>query len=210
MAKPPGDDVGETRRTALPKSAICAYNKFRQSVAPPPTRTPAMKAIARWIELIIFSSRWLVVPFLFGLIAGLLALIFKFGVKLIDFVEQIRTSEPTDVIVSILGLVDLTLTANLIVIVICSSYENFVAPIDYAEHPNWPPGLIRIGFSGLKQKLLGSIVAIAAVNALEWFADIDRHADSVKLGWVVGILLSFAVAMLVLALADRISADNKH
>jgi uncharacterized protein (TIGR00645 family) len=93
--------------------------------------------------------------------------------------------------------------------VICSSYENFVRPIDYAKHPDWPHGLIRIGFSGLKQKLLGSIVAIAAVNVLEWFTDIDRHADSVKLAWVVAILLAFAVATLVLAIADRIgSADQ--
>jgi uncharacterized protein (TIGR00645 family) len=83
-----------------------------------------------------------------------------------------------------------------------------VAPIDYAEHPNWPPGLVRIGFAGLKQKLLGSIVAIAAVNVLEWFADIDRHADSVKLGWVVAILLTFAVAMLLLAIADRVGGEG--
>ena len=102
-------------------------------------------------------------------------------------------------------MVDLSLTANLLLIVICSSYENFVARIDSADHTHWPDGLIRIGFSGLKQKLLGSIVAIAAVNVLEWFMDIDRSVDNVKLGWVVGILLTFAVAMLVLAIADRLS-----
>jgi uncharacterized protein (TIGR00645 family) len=118
-----------------------------------------MKQIARFIELIVFGSRWLVVPFLFGLIIGLAALIIKFGIKLVDFALRVAAAEPTEVIVGLLGLVDLTLTANLIVIVICSSYENFVAPIDYAEHPNWPPGLVRIGFPGLKQKLLGSIVA---------------------------------------------------
>jgi uncharacterized protein (TIGR00645 family) len=168
-----------------------------------------MNQIARFIELIVFGSRWLVVPFLFGLVVGLFALIIKFGIKLVDFALHVAAAEPTEVIVGLLGLVDLTLTANLIVIVICSSYENFVAPIDYAEHPNWPPGLVRIGFSGLKQKLLGSIVAIAAVNALEWFADIDRQADSVKLGWVVAILLTFAVAMLVLAIADRVSGESK-
>jgi uncharacterized protein (TIGR00645 family) len=164
-----------------------------------------MNQIARIIELIVFGSRWLVVPFLFGLIVGLAALIFKFGVKLVDFVLNVPAADSTQMIVGLLSLVDLTLTANLIVIVICSSYENFVAPIDYPEHPNWPPGLVRIGFAGLKQKLLGSIVAIAAVNVLEWFADIDRQADSVKLGWVVGILLAFALAMVVLAAADRLS-----
>jgi uncharacterized protein (TIGR00645 family) len=168
-----------------------------------------MNQIARWIERIVFGSRWLVVPFLFGLIAGLAALIFKFGMKLVDFMLQLTTATPTEIIVGLLGLVDLTLTANLVVIVICSSYENFVAPIESAEHPNLPTGLVRIGFAGLKQKLLGSIVAIAAVNALEWFADIDRQADSVKLGWVVGILLAFAVAMLVLAAADRLSQGSE-
>ena len=72
-------------------------------------------------------------------------------------------------------------------------------------------GLIKIGFSDLKEKLLDSIVAIAAVNVLEWFMDIDRHADNVKLTWVVGILIAFAVAMLVLAIADRVStAGNRH
>jgi uncharacterized protein (TIGR00645 family) len=65
--------------------------------------------------------------------------------------------------------------------------------------------LIRIGFSGLKQKLLGSIVAIAAVNVLEWFMDIERQVDNTKLAWLVGILLAFAVAMLILAIADRAS-----
>src|SRR5580700_12081690 len=104
-----------------------------------------MKSIARWIELIVFSSRWLVVPFLFGLIVGLAALLFKFIVKLADFVVQVRAAEPADVIVGILNLVDLTLTANLIVIVICSSYENFLAPIDTAAHPSWPEGLVKIG-----------------------------------------------------------------
>jgi uncharacterized protein (TIGR00645 family) len=167
-----------------------------------------MNPIVRLIESIVFGSRFLIVPFLFGLIVGLAALIYKFAAKLVEFVVHVSAGEATEAIVGLLGLVDLTLTANLIVIVICSSYENFVAPTNYAEHPNWPPGLVRIGFAGLKQKLLGSIVAIAAVNALEWFADIDRHADSTKLAWVVGILLAFAVAMLVLALADRLSTGG--
>jgi len=167
-----------------------------------------MNRIERGIESIIFNSRWLVAPFLFGLIVGLAALLYKFISKLIDFVVQMRTAAPSDVILGILNLVDLTLTANLIVIVMCSSYENFLAPIDPAKHPTWPEGLVKIGFSGLKQKLLGSIVAIAAVNVLEWFMDIDQHADNTKLSWVVGILIALAAAMLILALADRLSSGS--
>jgi uncharacterized protein (TIGR00645 family) len=175
----------------------------------PELRTPR---VVRWIELVLFGSRWLVAPFLLGLVAGLAGLLYKFLFKLKDFILQVGSADSKEIIVDILGLVDLTLTANLIVIVICSSFENFIRPINTGDHPDWPKGLVRIGFSGLKQKLLGSIVAIAAVNALEWFSDIDRHADSVKLGWVVGILLAFAVAMLVLAVADRVAegGDKGH
>ena len=169
-----------------------------------------MNQIVRWIERVAFSSRWLVVPFLLGLIVGLAALIFKFALKLVEFVLRLQAADSTEIITGLLGLVDLTLTANLVVIVICSSYENFVAPIDDAEHPGWPPGLVRIGFAGLKQKLLGSIVAIAAVSVLEWFADIDRQADSAKLAWVVAILLTFAITMVLLAIADRLSSDGRQ
>jgi uncharacterized protein (TIGR00645 family) len=166
--------------------------------------------MARFVEAIVFNSRWLVAPFLLGLVVGLAALALKFLIKLFDFVMQIPAAPPADVIVGILTLVDLTLIANLIVIVICSSYENFLTKPDSTKHPDWPEGLMNIGFSGLKQKLLGSIAAIAAVNVLEWFMDIERHADNTKLAWVVGILLAFAVSMLILAIADRLSYPNEN
>ncbi len=163
------------------------------------------------IEWLFFTSRWLMAPFLLGLIFGLGGLLYKFCVKLIEFLSELKISADSEVIVGVLSLIDLSLTANLILIVICSSYENFVRPINVADHPEWPDGLIRIGFSGLKQKLLGSIVAITAVQVLEWFMHIDKNAEPMKLAWVVGILLAFAVTMLILALADRVSADvAKH
>jgi uncharacterized protein (TIGR00645 family) len=169
-----------------------------------------MNHIRRAIETVILQSRWLVAPFLLGLIIGLGALVYTFMIKLVAFLTMARIGSEEEVIVGILKLVDLSLTANLLLIVICSGYENFVARIDPAAYANRPEGLIGIGFSGLKQKLLGSIVAIAAVNVLEWFMDIDRNVDNIKLGWVVGILLAFAVAMLVLALADRLTDGEKR
>jgi uncharacterized protein (TIGR00645 family) len=164
-----------------------------------------MNRIMRGIDLVVLQSRWLVVPFLLGLVIGLGALLYAFIIKLVELVIKVPRIPEDEVIVGVLKLVDFSLMANLLLIVICSSYENFVARIDSADHVRWPEGLVGIGFPGLKQRLLGSIVAIAAVNVLEWFMDIDRNVDNVKLGWVVGILLAFAVAMLVLALADRLS-----
>jgi uncharacterized protein (TIGR00645 family) len=165
-----------------------------------------MNWLGRAIETVILQSRWIIAPFLLGLVAGLLALLYTFILKLASFLTSAPGASEDQIIVGILKLVDLSLTANLLIIVICSGYENFVARIDPADHMNWPAGLIGIDFAGLKQKLLGSIVAIAAVNVLEWFMDIDRSTDSIKLAWVVGILMAFALAMLVLAIADRIAS----
>ena len=97
-----------------------------------------MNWILRALEVIIFNSRWLVVPFLLGMIVGLAALLYTFVIKLAELLIHVPAATLDEVIVAVLKLVDLSLIANLIVIVICSSYENFVAPIDPTEHPNWP------------------------------------------------------------------------
>ena len=169
-----------------------------------------MNQIGRAIEMIISQSRWLIVPFLIGLVVGLAALAYSFVLKLATFLSSVRTATEDEVIVGVLKLVDLSLTASLLLIVIGAGYMNYVSRVDPSEHSSWPPGLIGIGFSDLKQKLLGSIIAIAAVNVLEWFMDIDRSVDNTKLGWVVGILLAFALAMLMLAIADRVGNSHKH
>jgi uncharacterized protein (TIGR00645 family) len=169
-----------------------------------------MNWILRAIELVIFNSRWLLAPFLLGLIVGLAVLLYTFIIKFAELLVHVPLATLDEVVVGVLKLLDISLIANLVVIVICSSYENFVAPIDRREHPNWPGGLIGIGFSGLKQRLLGSIVAIVAVSVLDWFMDIERSADNLKLAWVVGILIAFAIAMLVLAMADRLSSAGEN
>jgi uncharacterized protein (TIGR00645 family) len=167
----------------------------------------SVKPVIRLIERTVFGSRWLVMPFLFGLIVGLAALLVKFVAKLVDLIVLVYgAADLSEVLVAILGLVDLTLTANLILIVICSSYDNFIAPV--GDHPEWPQGLVKIGFSGLKQKLLASIVAITAVSVLEWFMDIDRQPDGTKLVWVVAMLLAFATTALILAAADRLAGGD--
>ena len=160
--------------------------------------------------MIISQSRWLIVPFLVGLVVGLAALAYTFILKLAAVLSLVGTVPEDEMIVGVLKLVDLSLTANLLLIVISAGYMNYVSRVDPSEHSSWPPGLIGIGFSDLKQRLLGSILAIAAVNALEWFMDIDRSVDNTKLSWVVGILIAFALAMLMLAIADRVGNSHKH
>ena len=92
---------------------------------------------------------------------------------------------------------------------IFSSYENFIRRIDAAAHPDWPEGLTQVDFGALKQKLLGSIVAIAAVDALAWYFDLEKEPDTSKLVWVLAFPVTFAVVMLLLAVADRLTGLRK-
>jgi uncharacterized protein (TIGR00645 family) len=157
------------------------------------------------MEGVVLGSRWLLVPFLLGMIVGLATLLCTLIAENADLLLHLDAAAQDEIIVGILKLVDLALIANLVVIVICSSYENFIAMVNESEHPGWPRGILGTGFAGLNQRLLGSIVAIVAVNVLEWFLDIGRSADHHKLVWLVGVLIAFAVIMLLVAFADRLS-----
>lgn len=154
------------------------------------------------IAAAIFVSRWLVAPFLLGLAACLLLIIFRFFADLYELALQIVGLSWHDLVVGVLNLVDLTLTANLVLIVIFSTYENYLSKVESDEHQTWPPGLVNINFSVLKQKLLGSIAGIAAVDALAWYLDLEKYSDTSKLGWALAFPLLFVVAMVMVAIAD--------
>jgi uncharacterized protein (TIGR00645 family) len=99
------------------------------------------------------------------------------------------------------------LTANLVLIVVFSGYENFIRKVE--DHSSLPEGLTAIDFGALKQRILGSIAVIAAVDSLAWYLDIEKEADSVKLGWVISFPLMFVAAMLMLAIADRLGSRDQ-
>jgi uncharacterized protein (TIGR00645 family) len=90
------------------------------------------------VEAAIFNSRWLLAPFYLGLVISLLVLLLKFLRILYDFVTHAWGASESDIILGVLSLIDVTLTANLVAIVVFSGYENFVSRIDPAGHPDWP------------------------------------------------------------------------
>ena len=161
----------------------------------------------RAVEAVIFASRWILAPFYLGLIVALLIVLFKFLVELWHLVERFPSMSETDIILAVLSLIDISFLANLILIVVFSGYENFVSRLEVDSHdrPEW---MTTIDFSGLKQKLLTSIVAISAIQVLKSFMNIEQY-DSMKLGWVVGIHLVFVTSMLMLALSDRLGESVK-
>lgn len=170
-----------------------------------------MPRFERVIEAILFHSRWTLAPFYLGLALCLLLMLFHFGRELIHFIATIPAAKEADVILGVLALIDLTFTANLVLIVIFSGYENFVSKFDTGDHdrPDW---MTKVDFGGLKQKLMTSIVAISAIQVLKAFMNIEQAAgapDTTKLAWLVGIHVLFLGSLLTVVIADRISDPGK-
>jgi uncharacterized protein (TIGR00645 family) len=170
--------------------------------------SPALKRVGRGFESILFNSRWLMAPFYLGLVISLAVLLIKFCMMLWEFVLHVPNAKETDIILGVLSLIDLSLTGNLILIVVFSGYENFVSRIDPAGHPDWPDWMTKVNFAGLKQKLLASIVAISAIQVLKAFMNIDAVFDPSRLAWLVAVLLAFVISALLLALSDRWGSDQ--
>jgi uncharacterized protein (TIGR00645 family) len=163
----------------------------------------------RYIQASIFFSRWLLAPFLLGLLLCLLVLMYRFFGDLYALALQAPSLNWHDTVTSVLNLVDLALTANLVLIVIFSGYENFVRRINAADYPDWPEGLTQVNFSELKQRLLASVVVIAAVDALAWYFDLEKGADTSRLVWVIGFPVMLVAVMLMMAIADRVARRDR-
>lgn len=172
----------------------------------PETKQPL---IERSIEQAIFASRWLMAPIYVGLIVCLGILIVTFFRELVTALPSVMTLEETDVILLILTLVDLSLAGNLVLIILFSGYENFVSKIDAAQgakdRPEW---MGTLDFSGLKIKLIASIVAISGIHLLKSFMNIGS-ADKDDLFWLIVVHMTFVVSGLLLALMDWI-VEKSH
>lgn len=171
--------------------------------------TPS-KHVENALEKTIFASRWLLAPFYLGLAASLLVLLVKFAAELWHLLHGAFVLTESDVILGVLALVDLSLTASLLIIVIFSGYENFVSRIDHSGHQDWPAWMGTIDFSGLKLKLLSSIVAISAIQLLKQFMSVKTVTPENErvLFWLVVIHVVFVVSSVLLALSDRISGHG--
>ena len=169
---------------------------------------PTLKRVENGLESVLFNGRWLMAPFYLGLVVSLAVLLYKFLLMLWEFILHAPAAKETDIILGVLSLIDVSLTGNLILIVVFSGYENFVSRIDAGGHPDWPEWMTKVDFAGLKQKLLASIVAISAIQVLKAFMNIDAAFDAQKMSWLVAVHLVFVISALVLALSDRWGGDH--
>lgn len=168
-----------------------------------------MKRFELLLESIIFNSRWLLAPFFVGLIFVILALLVKFFKELAKLTLNIFNLTSDQTIISILTLVDTSLIAILLLIIIFSGYENFVSKIAFGEHEDRPMWMGKVGFSDLKLKLIGAIVAISAVELLKAFINIHQLTN-VQLSWKLGIHLAFVISGVLFALTDLLVSKKER
>lgn len=167
-----------------------------------------------FLEALMFNSRWLLAPFYIGMIGGIVLLLVKFTQEFFHIVTHIFTATESEFILALLTLVDISLIANLLLIIIFSGYENFVSKIDTAGHEDRPSWMGKVDFSGLKLKLIASIVAISAIELLKGFVKVDQASPedlawNGPLSWKVIIHVVLVLSGVMFALMDRL-ATTEH
>ena len=168
----------------------------------------SLNSIEKYFEKFLFSSRWLLAPFYLGLMFGVFILLIKFFKSLFATLTSIGSMEDSEIVIAILTLVDITLLANLLIIIIFSGYESFVSKIEVEGHQDRPDWMGKVGFSTLKIKLIGSIVAISAIELLAVFVNIEKFTDK-QIMWQVIIHVTFVISGVLFAVMDRTQAKKK-
>ncbi len=177
------------------------------SSEPTPTRPRWFERVEDGGERFLFASRWLLAPMYVGMVIALVGIMIKFFQELWHLISHIVTASGDDLVLGVLALLDLALLANLVLIVIFAGYENFVSKIATArkseDRPRW---MGHVDFSGLKMKVIGSIVAISAIGLLADFTGLKDggRIDTTVLLWRVVLHLTFVVSGVLFATMDLV------
>jgi uncharacterized protein (TIGR00645 family) len=161
------------------------------------------------VEKVLFGGRWLLAPLYVGLLLSLVPLIYRFFIEFLHLMQGVATLEMQEITLKILELLDVVLLGNLIIIVIFAGYENFVSKINVAansvDRPHW---MGRVDYSGLKIKLIGSLVAISVIELLKDFMMEGEYDDKTQM-WRIIIHITFVISGVLFALMDFI-ADKRE
>jgi|TARA_B100000965_G_scaffold387674_1_gene391341 uncharacterized protein (TIGR00645 family) len=155
----------------------------------------------------MYASRWLLAPIYIGLSLALVALGIKFFQELFHLLPHVLEISEADIVLVVLSLIDIALVSGLIIMVMFTSYENFVSQIDLKEGTEKLAWLGTLDTSSLKSKVAASIVAISSIHLLKVFMN-AKNIDNDKLMWYVLIHLTFVVSAYAMGSLDK--ASRKH
>ena len=179
----------------------------------------------RPLPKLIFASRWLQMPLYLGLILAQGVYVFQFWKELVHLIEAalgnqhaleilvqsigyksnapVTSLNETIIMLVVLGLIDVVMISNLLIMVIVGGYETFVSRMDLDGHPDQPEWLSHVNASVLKVKLATAIIGISSIHLLKTFINADNYSEKVLL-WQTLIHVAFLVSAMAIAMADRI------
>jgi uncharacterized protein (TIGR00645 family) len=163
--------------------------------------------IEKMIERAMYASRWLLAPIYLGLSLTLIALGLKFFQEVFHLLPQVFAMKEAEMILIVLSLIDIALVSGLIVMVMFSSYENFVSRLDMNDETEKLSWLGTLDTNSLKNKVAASIVAISSIHLLKVFMNADNINED-KLLWYVVIHITFVISAVAMGLLDK--ATKKH
>ncbi len=162
------------------------------------------------LEKSMFASRWFMAPVYIVLSFSLAIIMVKVVQEFLNYLPLFLDLKIKELLLFVLRILDLALIGNLVLMILFAGYENFVSKIGAAraseDKPSW---MGKVDFSGLKLKLVGSIVAISGINLLEAFMNVDNLNDR-NLNYQIVIHLVFVASGVLLALMDYIASKTKN
>ena len=171
---------------------------IQRSVKPPP------RAYA--IEKLVFASRWLQAPLYIGLIAAQAVYAYKFLIELKNMFLIAMDGDVSGVMLmmSVLGLIDVVMVANLLAMVIIGGYETFVSRLDLEGHPDQPDWLSHITPGNLKVKLCMAIIGVSSVHLLKTFVNIENIPNpNQTIFWQIIIQVVILLSAYVMVIVDK-------
>jgi uncharacterized protein (TIGR00645 family) len=160
----------------------------------------------RPIPKLIFASRWLQLPLYLGLIVAQGVYVYQFWQELVHLLSIVWTRgriDETEIMLVVLGLIDVVMIANLLIMVIVGGYETFVSRLYLEGHPDQPEWLSHVNASVLKVKLATAIIGISSIHLLKTFINAEHLSQHIIM-WQVIIHLTFLVSALAISATDRL------
>ena len=158
----------------------------------------------RKAENLIFASRWLQAPLYVGLIVAQGVYVYQFLIELFELILHAGHWESEQIMLSVLGLIDVVMIANLLIMVIVGGYETFVSRLDLQGHPDQPEWLSHVNAGVLKVKLATALIGISSIHLLKTFIEIRTRPVDSGVMWQVVIHLAFVLSAFALAWTDRV------
>ena len=157
----------------------------------------------RPLPWLLFGSRWLQVPLYLGLIVAQGVYVVQFMRELLHLLVEVQRFDETTIMLTVLGLIDVVMISNLLIMVIVGGYETFVSRLHLEGHPDEPEWLSHVNANVLKVKLATAIIGISSIHLLKTFIN-AANLDVKTMMWQVIIHITFLLSAVAIAAIDRL------